>query len=439
MTSTPPERFRGRRALRSRVALTAGRAAGWASRATGRGAGAQVSGRVMLRIDPTLIRSLATDKRVLVISATNGKTTTTRLLRAILEAQGEPVASNDTGANLASGIASALARTAPSSFCVLEVDERALPRIYNALRPELLVLGNLSRDQLDRFGEVHTMANAWRAMLDTHPGQVVIANATDPSIAWAAAPANTTWVQLPPGWRDDATTCPQCGALLHFDGPSYTCVTCAWHNPDATIALDEHILTLHHPTAPEGAPRHQQIPLTLSLPGRWNLENAALAIAAATQLGIRPAHAAAAAQTVGAVSGRYTQYSLADGRPARVMLAKNPAGWSEVLEYLRDGDAAIVLTINARAADGKDPSWLWDVPYELLAGKTVAAAGERALDVAVRLRHAGVECTVFEDPLDAAHHLPGRRIEIVASYTQFHALTRRLHRSIIAPSAEEIS
>ena len=410
-------------AARVRLAVAAGRLAGWASKVTGRGAGQQISGRIMLKIQPDLLTRLAAGKRVIVVSATNGKTTTTRMLTAILEAQGERVTTNWTGANLASGAANALARATAGEFCVLEIDERALVRVHDAIRPELLVLGNLSRDQLDRYGEVHTLANAWRTMLEADPSQVVVANASDPSIVWASTPADTTWVSLPAGWTDDAATCPTCSTLLDFDGPAFTCPGCGWSNPPAATQLDGDALVL------DGG---QRVALSLALPGRWNLDNAALAIAAAERLGIRPAHAAAAVSTVGSVSGRYATYALTDGRPARVLLAKNPAGWSEVLTFLHDTEAAIVLTVNAHIADGKDPSWLWDVPYELLRGRTVAVAGERALDVAVRLHHAGVECTVFDDPLDAAARLPGRTVEIVASYTQFHALTRRLRRHRVA-------
>ena len=115
---------------------------------------------------------------------------------------------------------------------------------------------------------------------------------------------------------------------------------------------------------------------------------------------------------------------VGDGREARVLLAKNPAGWTEVLQYLAGRDTSVVIAVNARVADGKDPSWLWDVPYELLRGKQAAAAGERNLDVAVRLRYAEVEALVEPDPIAAARRLPGDEIHIVASYTQFSALYR---------------
>jgi UDP-N-acetylmuramyl tripeptide synthase len=117
--------------------------------------------------------------------------------------------------------------------------------------------------------------------------------------------------------------------------------------------------------------------------------------------------------------------ALPDGRRARVLLAKNPAGWSEVLHHLSDCDCSVVIAVNARIADGKDPSWLWDVPYELLRGQPVAAAGERALDVAVRLRYADVDYVVEDDALAAAAKLPGDDVNIVCTYTQFSSLYRR--------------
>jgi lipid II isoglutaminyl synthase (glutamine-hydrolysing) len=171
--------------------------------------------------------------------------------------------------------------------------------------------------------------------------------------------------------------------------------------------------------------------LRLALPGRWNLANAALAVTAATtHFGVDLHDAADAATTITTVAGRYMTVALPDGRRARVLLAKNPAGWSEVLHHLSvpppaRRNCSVVIAVNARVADGKDPSWLWDVPYELLRGQPVAAAGERAYDVAVRLRYAEVDHVVEPDPLAAAAKLPGDDVNIVASYTQFSAIYRR--------------
>lgn len=401
---------------RARLALTAGRAAGWASRVTGRGAGTQVSGRVMLGIEPELLADVVAARRVALVSATNGKTTTTRLLAEALRANGTAVATNHTGANMPAGIAAALAREPDTEVAVIEVDERWLPKVVDPLDAELLVLGNLTRDQLDRFGEVRAIAEKWREVCTTHPGISVIANASDPHVVWAAEPANPTWVALGAPWRSDAATCPRCAALLTWSEDRFDCPSCGFAQPDTPHRLDGEVLVL------DG----ERIPMHLRLPGSWNRMNAALALAAAVlHFDVPIGRAVAGLATVEVVSGRFSTRRLPDGRDARVLLAKNPAGWTEVLRWLQGRDSGVVLAVNAHVADGRDPSWLWDVPYELLRGLPVAASGERALDVAVRLEYGGVECIVEPDPLVAAARLPGPTVDIIASYTQFTHLTKR--------------
>jgi UDP-N-acetylmuramyl tripeptide synthase len=402
---------------RTRAAVALGRAAGGLSRVTGRGAGATISGRVINALAPEALAELARDLRIALVSATNGKTTTTRLLAAALTATGEPVASNATGANLTSGIAPVLAAATRPGLAVLEVDERVLPRVVDPLAVTLLVLGNLSRDQLDRYGEVHALGAAWRRVAETHPSLDVVANASDPHVVWAASPARVTWVALGLGWRNDAATCPSCGALLTWTADGFDCRACGFTQPDAANRIEDGALVL-------GSTR---VELPLALPGTWNLANAALAITAAVvHFGVDPVTAARSVASVETIAGRYMSVPIAGARRGRVLLAKNPAGWSEVLRWLADLDTPVVIAVNARVADGKDPSWLWDVPYELLRGRPVAAAGERALDVAVRLRYAGLEPVVETDPIVAARRLPGGDVHLVCSYTQFSALYRRL-------------
>ncbi len=407
------------RSARTRVGVAAGRLAGWLSRVTGRGAGATISGRVLNVLAPGALAELATGKRTALVSATNGKTTTTRFLAAALATDGRTVTTNSTGANLTSGIAPTLARAPDADTAVLEVDERVLPRVVDPLAAELLVLGNLSRDQLDRYGEVHLVADAWRAVTEEHPKLAVVANASDPHVVWAASPADVTWVEVGIGWRQDAATCPRCGALLRWgDDDRFACLACGFAQPMTVHRLEDDTLVLDD----------ERVPLRLAVPGRWNLANAALAVAAAsTHFDVAPSDAAAALGAVATVAGRYMDVPIGDGRTASVLLAKNPAGWGEVLRYLADVDTSVVIAVNARVADGKDPSWLWDVPYELLRGHAVAAAGERCLDVAVRLRYAEVEHLVEPDPLAAARALPGV-VHLVCSYTQFSALYRRFGR-----------
>ena len=401
---------------RTKVAVRAGEAAGWLSRISGRGAGATISGRVINQISPHALDELGAGLRVALVSATNGKTTTTKLLAAAVRTGPHPVASNDTGANLTSGLAPVLAAAEKPGIAVLEVDERVVARVVDPLSVELLVLGNLSRDQLDRYGEVHAVGAAWRAVAEAHPDLHVVANASDPHVVHAALPARVTWVRLGLPWRSDAATCPVCAALLDWSTDRFACPACGFAEPDTPHRLDGDTLVL------DGA----GVPLPLALPGRWNRSNAALAVVAAVEhFGIAPLDAVQAVSQVDTVAGRYMTVPLADGRRARVFLAKNPAGWSEVLHWVAETRAPVVVAVNARVADGKDPSWLWDVPYELLRGLPTAASGDRRLDVAVRLRYAEVEHRVESDPLRAATMLPGDEPVLLCTYTQFAALYRR--------------
>jgi UDP-N-acetylmuramyl tripeptide synthase len=371
----------------------------------------------MNAIAPDLLRELAADQQIALVSATNGKTTTTRLLAAAVGTDGRPLVSNSTGANLTSGIAPTLARAKRPGTAVLEVDERVVERVVDPLGAELLVYGNLSRDQLDRYGEVHAVGNAWRRVSEAHPDLAIVANASDPHVVWAASPAKVTWVALGLGWRHDATTCPSCGALLDWSADRFDCRACGFAQPDAPHRLDGDAVVLDD----------RRIPLALQLPGAWNRANAALAlVAAVTHFGIDADAAAQAMGEVREVAGRFMAVPLGDGRHATVILSKNPAGWTEALRHVAaQHDAAVTIAVNAHVADGKDPSWLWDVPYEWLRGHPVAAAGERTLDVAVRLQYADLDPVVDPDPIDAARALPGDDAYIIASYTQFSALYRR--------------
>ena len=235
-------------------------------------------------------------------------------------------------------------------------------------------------------------------------------------MVWAATPATVTWVALGLGWRLDAASCPACGELLAWDDDRFRCPACGFAQPDTVNRLEGDTLVLGE----------QRAALRLAVPGQWNVANAALAVTAAVEhFSVPLGDAARAVEGVTTVAGRYMQVPLGDGRTARVLLAKNPAGWSEVLRFLAGIDTAVVLAVNARVADGKDPSWLWDVPYELLRGHPTAAAGDRCLDVAVRLRYAEVDHLVEPDPLAAARALPGETVHLVCSYTQFSALYRQ--------------
>jgi UDP-N-acetylmuramyl tripeptide synthase len=412
--------------MRTRLAVLAGRAVSEASRRLGTGEGSAIGGRVTLAVDSRALELLAAGRRVGLVSGTNGKTTTTRLLAAALATAGE-VSTNSAGANLLSGIVGTLSapeagnsNASAGSYAALEVDEGLLPKAVEAVHPAVVSLLNLSRDQLDRIGEVRLHAEAWRRALSTAPGVAVVANADDPLVAWAAGGAErVTWVGTGQRWRQDAAACPKCGGRIRWDSSNqWRCSSCGFarSDPDIWIEGDELVTA-------DG----RRIPVRLQLPGAFNRANAAVAAAAAAALGIDLEVAVAAMADVGTVAGRYAVVDV-DGVKARLLLAKNPAGWAETLDLIRPPPIPVVVGINSRVADGRDPSWLWDVPFERLRGRLVVATGERGRDLAVRLAYADVEHRFVPGYREAVRAAGGSEVDLAANYTSFQdaraALTR---------------
>ncbi|MGH9094579.1 MAG: MurT ligase domain-containing protein [Acidimicrobiales bacterium] len=395
------------------------------SRRLGRGGGSVVGGRVTLRLDPSALRNLARGHPIGLVSGTNGKTTTTSLLRSALATAG-PVVTNMLGANQPPGLAAALARGPAGAVGALEVDEAWLGRVVNATQPEVCVLLNLSRDQLDRNNEVRHLAASWRRTFERRAETVVVANADDPLVAWAAGGApNVVWVGAGQPWIADASGCPHCGSRIIWDaGGVWACSSCELRRPDLDVGLVDGSIV-----AADG----QRTPLHLALPGRCNQANAALALTAAVRLGAEPGPALEAMAATEEVVGRYRTVRAGD-KDARLLLAKNPAGWLEVFDVLYPEPSPVVIAINARIADGRDPSWLWDVPFEELRGRRVVATGERSRDLAVRLHYAEVDHVREPDLLAAIARAEGPRVDVVANYTSFQALRARL-----APSGRTVA
>jgi UDP-N-acetylmuramyl tripeptide synthase len=394
---------------RHALARAAGSAVAGLSRLTGRGSGTTIGGRVTLMIDPDALSRAAAGREIALVTGTNGKTTTRTLLVAALQTR-EPVASNSGGANLPTGLTAALVNDRTSRLAVLEVDEPYLPRVIPVTHPRVVVLLNLTRDQLDRYAEVRRLAGIWH---DAVAGRTVVANADDPLVAWAASSAaSVIWVAAGQRWTDDSTSCPACGDVLVRTEGSYSCRSCNFTRPLPAWAVDGRRVT-----DPDGT----SYDVDLALPGDVNVGNAALAAAAATLWGVSPADAFAAMAAIPSVEGRYLE-TVHEGRRVRLLLAKNPAGWVEALQMTRP-DVPVVVAVNARAQDGRDPSWLWDVPFEVLQGRLAVATGERSRDVAVRLRYAGVEHRRVDD-LAAALRAAGDQVEVLANYTAFQGYRR---------------
>jgi lipid II isoglutaminyl synthase (glutamine-hydrolysing) len=428
--------------LRTRLAAAVGGGIGALSRATGRGSGSVVGGHAVLAIDPLALERLSAGRQVSLVSGTNGKTTTTKLLSRAVSAGGQrQVVTNLLGANLPTGLAASLAAGPLQVPAVLEVDEAWLARVATMARPSLLLLLNLSRDQLDRNNEVRQVAQRWRqACEQLSPDAMVVANADDPLVAWAAGAARrVTWVGAGLRWKNDAAGCPACGGRVLFASTSrggyvastgspahaadrgpgpveegWRCASCGFSRP----ALD---FWLGPDTSGSRAflASGASFLLDLALPGRCNQANALMALAGAMSLGADGCSAVQAMAAVREVAGRYTTLDVG-AVSARLLLAKNPAGWAEVFDMLRPAPGPVVIAINARTADGHDPSWLWDVPFELLRGRHVVATGERGLDLAVRLHYAEVDHVREPDLMAALQAAGATDIDVVANYTAFH-------------------
>ena len=386
------------------------RSVGRAVRAAGHG-GTSLPGKLLLRMDSRAITRLAggLSEGSVLVSATNGKTTTAALAASIFEAAGIATVHNVAGANMAGGVASALLqRDAFARLGLFEVDEFWLEEVAAAVGPRAILLGNLFRDQLDRYGELETIAERWAALIAARPTQLVL-NADDPLIADLGREHSDTLyfgIEDPTAARagglahaSDSKLCRNCGAayvyaqvyIAHLG--SYACPNCGRRRPQPSVSARSVALD-----GLRGATFELRTPLgtaaaRIALPGLYNVYNALGAAALASALGIEPATIATGLAATAPVFGRGERVSV-DGRELVILLIKNPAGANEVLRMLgaQDGAHDVLGILNDRIADGRDVSWIWDADFETLAARVrhATCAGTRAAELALRLKYAGV-------------------------------------------------
>jgi UDP-N-acetylmuramyl tripeptide synthase len=412
--------------------LALARATGALSRRSGRGGGTTLPGRVLLRLAPDAISRLGSELRggSVIVSATNGKTTTAAMLAAALRAAGRVPVHNRAGSNMTWGVATALLEQRGEEG-LFEVDEAWLPRITSELEPRLIVLGNLFRDQLDRYGELEHLADEWARVVAGRAGRTGFAlNADDPLIADLGRDTDLTRrpgvtyfgiddpSQALPELQHafDAKHCRRCGAPYRYERSfvghlgHYSCPNCGADRPAPDVAATRIELEGMRGSrvavrVPEG-----EVELRLPLPGLYNVYNALAALTAALRLGVSPQQAAGALGEMEAVFGRVETIEV-DRTRVSILLIKNPAGANEVLRTLlleAGGDDAddlhVWIALNDRIADGRDVSWVWDADFELLAGhvRSVVCAGTRAAEMAVRLKYAGLppEAIEVEEAID---------------------------------------
>ena len=411
---------------RGRAAVAVAGLATWASRVSGRGSGGMIGGLVALKLDPGLMAQLAAGRRTALVTGTNGKSTTTRMLAAALSTVA-PVASNANGDNMDAGIVSALVADRGAMLAAIEVDELHTPAVAENTRPEAVVLLNLSRDQLDRVGEINSIERRLRAGVAAQPQATLVANCDDVMITSIAYDnPKVVWVAAGAPWSGDSVSCPRTGEPITRtvdssgasrwasvaplpDGHEFARPEPDWWVDDETIY------------GPDGF----SAPMRLALPGRANRGNAAQAVAAAVSMGADPAAAVRAVERIDDVAGRYSTVDV-DGRAAHLLLAKNPAGWQEALSMVDTAADGLVIAVNGQVGDGVDLSWLWDVRFESFEGVSVFASGERAADLSVRLTYAGIEHVLEPDPLAAIRRCPPGRVEVLANYTALRDLNRAI-------------
>jgi lipid II isoglutaminyl synthase (glutamine-hydrolysing) len=444
--------MRPRPPLALEIALARGVAA--LSRGLGVGGGTTIPGKLLAELDRGAIDRLAArlTSGTAVVSATNGKTTTTAMTAEILRLRYE-LAHNAAGANLVSGVASALLSAGGADLGLFEVDEAALPELVRRLQPRAVCLGNLFRDQLDRYGELELVAERWRgAVADLREGATLVYNADDPHLA-AVSEAHREKVAF--GLDDprlarpslqhaaDSKYCVRCGTPYAYAAAyvghlgDYRCPRADHARPPLDVAArDIAIQGLEGATfrldTPEGSRS-----IELALPGLYNVYNAVASAALGQSLGAGLDDIAAGLGRFSAAFGRFERIAVGDKR-LLLLLIKNPAGANEAIRTLLDGGAprVLVIALNDEIADGRDVSWIWDVDFEpLLTGlETLVASGGRAAELALRFRYGGLhEENIELEPnlgsaLDRGLELTrnGGELVVLPTYTAMLGLQRLL-------------
>jgi lipid II isoglutaminyl synthase (glutamine-hydrolysing) len=447
--------------VRLELETLAARAVGTVSRAAGRGGGTTLPGKLLWKADPGAVDALAArlSSGVALVSATNGKTTTTAMAARILTG-GHRLAWNRAGANLLSGIASALVADRRADLGLFEVDEGALPEAMARLRPRVVSLANLFRDQLDRYGELELVAERWRkAVRALPPEATLVVNADDPVLADLAEGRERS---LRFGLDDprharpslqhaaDSKYCVRCGAPYAYAAAyvghlgDYRCPSCAHERPPLDVAARDIDLNGLTGSRFRLVSSFGEVEIELSLPGLYNVYNATAAASVAFALGASPAVVRDGLAAFSAAFGRFERVATGT-KTIVILLVKNPAAANEALRTLETGvPPVLVIALNDGIADGQDVSWIWDVDFEPLlphAGRVVAT-GSRAAELAVRLVHGGLAedrlevLPDLEAALDRGLELVDAGIDLVVlpTYTAMLALRGVLtKRGVVRP------
>jgi UDP-N-acetylmuramyl tripeptide synthase len=373
--------------VRLKIAVLIAKFAALLSNRILRRSGETISGRVLLALYPRAITELSKNKKIICVSGTNGKTSTTKALVSIISSISKlgTVATSPSGSNLERGVAAALMQK--SDFAVLEVDELHLSRVIEEAKPKVVLLLNLTRDQLHRMHEVKRVADRWAKSASAAPGTLFVGDVDDPFVAVALnSAAQSKRISFGGRKHQDGAVCPSCGKYLKWVRNNYKC-PCGLTNSNPDEIFEA---------------------------GSAAFRNATMANVVGKYLGAKPI-------AVDEKSLERSVDQIHKGVKANIRLTKNPASWTEALKSVT-GDNA-VLIVNAREVDGIDTSWLWDISFSGLSGKRVVVCGERALDIAYRLHVEGIEAEITSSFKDAISKFEsGASVQVLAAYTAFHEL-----------------
>jgi UDP-N-acetylmuramyl tripeptide synthase len=457
--------------LRRQVAINAGKAVATLSALLKMGAGTSLPGKVARKLDPNLLRSLGKQVRqqVIAVTGTNGKTTTCGLLAQFLRSARYHVVHNHLGANMVPGITAALVRQSSlfgrleADYAVLEVDEASMKGLTAEIGVQRVVVSNLFRDQLDRYGELDTTARMIREgihqtdimlgtghlilngddPLVTTLGQDPLVKAYDTTLYFGIEQVEYQYraqIDCPVPFTREVSQCPACRGPLDYDSVvfghlgRYHCHNCGFKRPDLAVAA-EHVMV--KPEASEIRLRYGReiVNVTLPLPGLFNVYNLLAAVAVAQDLGLPIEAIRQGLLTYKSVFGR-AEKKVLSGKNVLIMLIKNPVGASEVLKLVGgDPNGRLLIALNDNYADGRDVSWIWDAQFEAIPqGKNIVVSGIRAEDMAVRLKYAGLpeeQLQVIPDLKEALNKAleqtgPDETLYVLPTYTALLTLNKML-------------
>lgn len=382
------------------------------------GAGTNLPGRVGRKISPDILSYLVnqTKKEIIVVTGTNGKTTTSGFIGSILNKSGRTVAHNKKGANMLSGLTAAIIQQSNlngklyADNCLMEIDEAYFLKAVDEFNPNILLVTNLFRDQLDRYGELDTTAKkikeAISKTINKKPLKVIL-NSDDPIVSAITDKLDVQNIYF--GFKDivfaeenkniktpqESASC-KCGGKLNYSKIFYGhlghyCCSCGDKRPAPDIEASA-VIGVSGSKLDINSDKYGNFSVNLNMPGLYNAYNALAAIAVCLEAGIKPDEIIKGLENYSTVFGRAEQ-TILNGKQTLIQLIKNPIGATEVLRTVKDDkDSKLLIIINDNYADGRDVSWLWDANFELLSGhqKEIVTSGIRAYDMATRLKYAGI-------------------------------------------------